>query len=157
MGSRRYSNLTNPELSASTGEESPTLAFLGSTLQALPAPAPAGFSMPAPNRLIRAMQTARRRRGAFFPGDLFADPAWDILLELYARHLEGQRITVSALCLAAHVPATTALRWIGRLEETGLAIRQQDHTDGRRFWMELSPTGLEGMRRFVEAFGPASV
>jgi len=29
---------------------------------------------------------------ALFPEGLFSDPAWEILLELYAMHLEQQRV-----------------------------------------------------------------
>jgi hypothetical protein len=43
-------------------------------------------------------------REQFFGPDLFADPAWDILLDLYAARLEQQRVAVSSLCIAAAVP-----------------------------------------------------
>ena len=39
---------------------------------------------------IRGIQSARRRREKVFGEDLFADSAWDILLELFAVHLEGE-------------------------------------------------------------------
>jgi hypothetical protein len=41
--------------------------------------------------------------------DLFADPGWDILLDLYAARQEGKQVSVSSLCIAAAVPPTTAL------------------------------------------------
>src|SRR5690606_396517 len=59
---------------------------------------------------VRGIIRARRLRDQFFRGELFADPAFDTLLDLYAARLEGRRVAVSSLCIAASVPATTALR-----------------------------------------------
>jgi hypothetical protein len=105
----------------------------------------------APDRVsadwIRGMIGARRRRSAVF-GSLFADPAWDMLLELYAVQLEGERAAISDLCKVSAVPYTTALRWIGRLEEAGLIVRSADRQDKRRIWVDLSPAGDERMKRY---------
>ena len=81
---------------------------------------------------VRTMIRARRLRERYFPGDLFADPAWDMLLDLMAARLEGQKVAVSSLCIAAAVPATTALRWIKTLTDHGLFVRVADPQDGRR-------------------------
>src|SRR3546814_600594 len=93
---------------------------------------------PVTAREIRDMLRLRRLRDRFFPGDLFADPAWDMLLDLMAAHLSGQRVSVSSLCIAAAVPATTALRWIRALTDHGLFLRQADPSDGRRVFIALS-------------------
>jgi DNA-binding MarR family transcriptional regulator len=103
---------------------------------------------PVSERDIRAMQRMRRNRSRFFSGDLFADPAWDILLDLYASELGQHRTTVTSLCHAAAVPATTALRWIGQLESQGLINRRPDPMDGRRQFLELSSEGLEAMNAY---------
>lgn len=87
---------------------------------------------------IRTIIRARRLRDRYFGGDLFADPAWDMLLDLMAARLEGAKVPVSSLCLAAAVPATTALRWIKLLTERGLFVRVGDPGDGRRVHIELS-------------------
>ncbi len=92
-----------------------------------------------------------------FAPELFADPAWDMLLELYALHLEQRRVSVSSLCIAAYVPPTTALRWVAKLEEEGLASRTEDATDGRRTWIELSEEGIERMQRYFETLPLTSV
>jgi DNA-binding MarR family transcriptional regulator len=92
-----------------------------------------------------------------FAPELFADPAWDMLLELYALHLEQKRVSVSSLCIAAYVPPTTALRWVAKLEEEGLATRMEDPRDGRRTWIELSAVGIERMERYFEMLPLASV
>ncbi|WP_066798365.1 winged helix DNA-binding protein [Sphingomonas soli] len=100
---------------------------------------------------IRALIRSRRLRGQFFPADLFADPAWDMLLDLFAATLEKRRVSVSSLCIAAAVPPTTALRWIGTMHENGLFERQADPSDRRRAYIALSAKGLEGMRSYVAA------
>jgi hypothetical protein len=99
---------------------------------------------------IRGMLEARRRRTIIF-GSLFADPAWDMLLDLYAARLEGTSAAVSDLCKGSAVPYTTALRWIGKLEAAGLIIRSDDSDDGRRVWVDLSPAGEEGMKRYFHS------
>ncbi|HEX8533214.1 MAG TPA: MarR family transcriptional regulator [Allosphingosinicella sp.] len=100
---------------------------------------------------VRAIIRARRLRDQYFGPDLFADPAWDILLDLYAAHLEQQRVAVSSLCIAAAVPATTALRWIKTLTDVGLLVRAADPQDGRRVYIELAPQAAEGLRSYLGA------
>jgi len=117
-------------------------------------PAPAPLSEQAivvDAALIRAMIRARRLRDQFFAPDLFADPAWDILLDLFAAKLEGQRVAVSSLCIAAAVPPTTALRWIKTLTDMGLLLRAADPQDGRRVYIELSDATASGLEAYLTA------
>ncbi len=106
---------------------------------------------------IRAAIRARRMRDQFFAGDLFADPAWDMLLDLFAAHLEHVRVSVSSLCIAASVPATTALRWITTMREAGLFERHDDPFDRRRAYVGLSETAVMGMRRYCAAIRRAGL
>lgn len=106
------------------------------------APDPAG---PADLPFIRAMIRARRLRDERFPAGLFADPAWDILLDLMAARLERKQVTVSSLCVAAAVPPTTALRWIGVLTERGLLVRAADAADRRRAYLGLSDAAAQAL------------
>lgn len=87
---------------------------------------------------IRAVIRARRRRDQFFGSDLFADPAWDMMLDLFAARLERRKVAVSSLCIAAAVPPTTALRWIGSLCSRGILVRVADPDDGRRVFIDLA-------------------
>ena len=98
---------------------------------------------------IRRVIRARRARDKVFGARLFEDPAWDILLDLFAAHLEGGDVSVSSLCIAAAVAPTTALRWIGRMTSTGLLVRTQDAADKRRALITLSERGLAGMQRYA--------
>ena len=106
---------------------------------------------PGDAELIRRMIRARRLRDGFFGAGLFEEPAWDMLLDLYAAHLEGTRVSVSSLCIAAAVAPTTALRWIGKMTEAGLFTRQPDPVDRRRAFMVLTERALEGMRAYLAA------
>lgn len=99
---------------------------------------------------VRSIIRARRMRDRYFRGELFADPAWDMLLDLFAARLEGSRVAVSSLCIAAAVPATTALRWIKALTDRGLLVRAADPQDGRRVYIELSPDAASAMSAYLE-------
>ena len=100
-------------------------------------------------RLVRAILRARRRRDSMFGGDLFGEPCWDLLLELYAAEIAQQKVSISSACLASAVAPTTALRWIGKLERDGWVCREPDPLDGRRYWLHLTPQGVSAMRSFL--------
>jgi DNA-binding MarR family transcriptional regulator len=97
---------------------------------------------------VRAAIRARRLRSQYFSDELFADPAWDMLLELLSAELSNQRMAVSSLCMAAGVPATTALRWLKSLVEKGLMTRRDDPLDARRVFVELSPHSSRALRSY---------
>ena len=99
---------------------------------------------------VRSVIKARRAREAFLPAHLFADPAWDMLLELYAAELDQVRMATSNLCEASAVPATTALRWISTLEKESLIERQSDPLDARRIFVRLSSNGLRSMEAYFQ-------
>jgi hypothetical protein len=100
---------------------------------------------------VRAIIRARRMRERYFRGEIFADPAWDMLLDLMAARLEGKRVAVSSLCIAAAVPATTALRWIKMLTDRGLFVRSADPQDGRRVYIELSEDSTRALAAYLAA------
>ena len=100
---------------------------------------------------VRAIIRLRRMRDRFFRSDLFADPAWDMLLDLMAARLERMRVAVSSLCIAAAVPPTTALRWIKTMGDNGMFVRVADPEDGRRMFIELSDTTAAAMTSYLSA------
>jgi len=109
-------------------------------------------SLPDP-RLVRRIIRQRQLRARFFDGDLFADPAWDMLLDLTAARAEHTRVSVTSLCIASGVPPTTALRWIGQMTEAGLLARVEDETDRRRAFITLTDKAAEGMARYFAELG----
>lgn len=89
--------------------------------------------------LARAAYRERRLRSQFFTGlDLFGEPAWDLLLDLFINANEGKRVPVTSACIGAAVPTTTALRWLAILESRGLVEREADSSDARRIFVRLT-------------------
>lgn len=101
---------------------------------------------------IRRLLRLRRERDRYFPAEIFADPAWDMLLDLTAAQLEGRLVPVSSLCIAAAVPTTTALRWVRSLTEAGLMERQIDPADARRSHIRLSDDASSAMLAYLRVF-----
>jgi hypothetical protein len=102
---------------------------------------------------VRTIIRARRLRGRYFPQEIFADPAWDMLLDLLQAEISQLRVPVSSLCIAAAVPATTALRWLKTMVSQGLFVRRADPHDGRRVFVELAPETSLAMRRYFAEVG----
>jgi DNA-binding MarR family transcriptional regulator len=101
---------------------------------------------------IKLIIQARRKRAEHFPSAMFADPAWDILLELARAEIQQLRTTTSNLCEAAAVPATTALRWINSMIEDGALARRPDSFDRRRIYVELTYSASVSMKSYLSNF-----
>src|SRR5205085_1541075 len=112
------------QLSEEVNRIASTLARLSAGSVSTPTPhaldLPAvGDLPPLPSETVRQVIRARRLRSRFFHEELFADPAWDMLLDLLQAEIAQLRVPVSSLCIAAAVPATTALRWLKTMVEQG--------------------------------------
>jgi CheY-like chemotaxis protein len=151
FGEIRLAEIAGPKLVPEVEAEAPT------------APAPdmpgnAGRGAPgSPEEmlgLVRAIVRSRQKRSDFLDSELFADPAWDILLDLTSAKLEGKVVPVSSACAASNVPMTTALRYIRHLVDAGLVKRWKDKTDARRFLLELEDETMEAMMRYIADVGP---
>jgi hypothetical protein len=135
--------------------ESPAPAYNGppdgdeGSVRLVRTPRPA---LPDP-RLVRRIIRQRQLRAKFFDGELFADPAWDMLLDLTAARVEHTRVSVTSLCIASGVPPTTALRWIGQMTAAGLLERVEDETDRRRVFITLTDPAAEAMARYFAEVG----
>jgi len=99
-------------------------------------------------RLVRAIIRQRSSRMRYFLDDMFADPAWDMLLDLTAARAEHTRVSVTSLCIASGVPNTTALRWITLMVQAGLVERVEDDTDRRRAFVQLTDRAADAMARY---------
>ena len=93
----------------------------------------------------------RRQRSEFFPDDLFGEPAWDMLLDLYIAEKKNERISVTSACLGGAVPCATGIRWLRMLEQLGLVEREHDRADGRRKFVRLSSMGYARMTAYIAA------
>ncbi len=122
-----------------------------------PAVAEVGDAPAVSAETVRAVIRARRLRSRYFPEELFADPAWDMLLDLLQAEIAHLRVPVSSLCIAAAVPATTALRWLKTMVQQGVFVRRADPHDGRRVFVELAPEASHAMRCYFAEIDPAVV
>ena len=113
---------------------------------------PPGYTGSRESEFARILIAERRLRDGVLGAELFGEPVWDMLLDLFIAHEEQERVSVSSLCVAAAVPATTALRWVKTLVAKEMAIRRPDPSDGRRIWIELSPHVVSEMRRLLKAW-----
>jgi hypothetical protein len=148
------------QLSEEVNRIASTLARLSSGPGAAPPSAVPAVAQDAPEiaaDTVRAVIRARRLRARYFPEDLFADPAWDMLLDLLQAEIAQLRVPVSSLCIAAAVPATTALRWLKTLVQQGLFVRRADPHDGRRVFVELAPATSNALRRYFAEVGRPAV
>ena len=99
---------------------------------------------------VRIYLRCRRLRERLLPREIFGEPAWDILLDLYAAQLEGKAVSISSACIASAVPTTTALRWLSKLVECGLIERSLDASDARRAHVRITDDGLQAVTRWVD-------
>lgn len=91
----------------------------------------------------------RRMRRKFVSPTLLAEPAWDMLLELFVQFAGQARVSVTSLCIASDCPSSTALRHITLLEEEGLVKRVAAAHDKRVTFVELTDEGVIAMGRYL--------
>lgn len=100
---------------------------------------------------VEAILRLRARRALVFGQALFADPAWDILLDLAVATVRDNKLSVSAVCsTTAGCSHATSVRCIARLEQAGLVERTPDDQDRRRYFLRLSSVALTKMRAIVQ-------
>jgi len=148
------------QLSDEVSRIASTLARLSTGPAAVSQPAlksPDVEPAPVSAETVRTIIRARRLRARYFQEDLFADPAWDMLLDLLQAEIAQLRVPVSSLCIAAAVPATTALRWLKTMVQQGLFIRRADPHDGRRVFVELAPQASRALRSYFAEVGQVPV
>lgn len=101
--------------------------------------------------VAQAWVSARNCITRSFDQELVSNPGWDIMLDLFINHMRKRSVFVCGLCLAAQVPQTTALRWIGNLQKRGFVSRSPDLQDRRRSYVHLTDIGLDRMRDVLDA------
>ena len=148
------------QLSEEVGRIASTLARLSTGPSAAARaiePQPTGDFPPLSADTVRNVIRARRARSRYFREDFFADPAWDMLLDLLQAEIAQLRVPVSSLCIAASVPATTALRWLKTMVGQGIFIRRADPHAGRRVFVELAAEASQALRRYFAEVGQVAV
>ncbi len=107
--------------------------------------------LPDPH-FVKSILALRARREEVFNTDLFADPAWDMMLDLAVARAEHRQVSVTSLCIASRVPATTALRYIDKMIESGTLVRVPDPEDKRRSFLRLSDRAARLLAELLEDY-----
>ena len=97
------------------------------------------------------MYRDRAARRSFFPRELFAEPSWDVLLDLFAKEVRGQRVPIGKAIIASHAPHATALRHINALVETGMVERRGNEDDQRVALLSLTRDARRSMRAYLRS------
>lgn len=88
----------------------------------------------------------RRKRHSLFGKAMFGEPAWEMLLLLYAI---GPRESVSRLAELALLSKSTATRWIDYLEGQRLVRRDAHPKDKRAIFVELTEKGRDSISLYL--------
>jgi DNA-binding MarR family transcriptional regulator len=98
---------------------------------------------------IVSILLVRRAWADILGENLFSDPAWDILLELYAASVGGRSMSVAELVAATETPPSTTVRWIGVLKSRGLVHSTTDPAEPGRLFVSISREGLSRMEHLA--------
>lgn len=105
---------------------------------------------------IRSVLLVRRARNDILGKNLFSDPAWDILLELYSAKLGGRKMSLEDLARAIETPQSTTKRWIAALEKYALVQSRIDPATNLRR-ISLTQEAADKIRRLADHWGSAFV
>ncbi|WP_156172096.1 hypothetical protein [Aurantiacibacter gangjinensis] len=97
------------------------------------------------------MYRDRAARRSFFPQELFAEPAWDVLLDLFAKEVRGQRVPIGKAIAASHAPHATALRHINSLVDAEMIERRGNDDDQRVALLSLTKEARRSMRAYLRS------
>lgn len=106
---------------------------------------------------IVSILIARRGRDAVFGAHLFSDPAWDVLLELYAAMLGKRSMSPADLSRAINAPASTTRRWLSALGDRGLVESRVDAIGASGPWISLTEEGALKIKQLIDHWGAAFV
>ena len=97
--------------------------------------------------LAIAIVAFRRVRSENFPAASFAEPAWDLMLELFIADAEGRRLTAGEVSQRCNISPGVLSRWLQYLSKSGLVVGDGDGdlTDE----LTLSGEGMMRMERIL--------
>jgi len=98
---------------------------------------------------------ARRMRSTLLGANLFADPAWDILLALFQAHLEGRDMSLEQLSETQRLSLNVVVGQVSAMERRGLLVESRTSPNSRRRReVRLSPLATDAMASWLTlAFG----
>lgn len=105
-------------------------------------------------RALEAAQKALRDRQlrTDFVGnaEMFGEPAWDILLDLFIRQTNDEATCKLPANIGPDTRPSTVLRWLNVLQQNDLLRFESDPSDQSHHLIRLTPAGYEGMMRYLE-------
>jgi hypothetical protein len=116
-------------------------------VQASPAETGNALTAIAVKKAQDLIEITKRRSRLVSVANLFADPAWFILLDLFVRQHSGLQTSVSSACHASFSPVTTALRHLAILTERKIIEREYDSVDQRRILLRLTEDASAEIQR----------
>lgn len=102
-------------------------------------------------RRARQILDLRVRRVERFGRAMFGEPAWEMLLVLYATG--DTRLTVNRLIKLSGASKATAIRWLDYLADQGLISRETHPTDLRRLFVVLTEKGTASLNAYLSQTG----
>lgn len=103
---------------------------------------------------VRSVLSARRGRESIFGWNLFSDPAWDVLLELYAAQFANRTASASELASVIGAPRSVIARWITTLVDAGLVAPAAERTENEPT-VTLTDNGAAKMARLMHQWSSA--
>ncbi|MBA4750785.1 MAG: hypothetical protein H2055_00970 [Sphingopyxis sp.] len=91
----------------------------------------------------------RRRRNRLIRYEFFAEPAWDMLLELYIHRHGGRSIDAGTLCGSTVASPATALRWMRLLIDQDLVVWSQPGPGENDVQIALSERGAQEIEHYL--------
>lgn len=127
-----------------------------------PSPSLFTFRSPPPSRSVPDTSVAlanaetlvhRRllRQQLIGASELFGDPAWEMLVDLFIHECKGKDLSISSLCVTPTIPMSSALRLAQKLCDAGILRRVADPFDGRRSIIKLEPEVFHRLHAYFEA------
>ena len=95
-----------------------------------------------------ALRRRMLRRQLLGSPELFGEPAWDMLLDLFIHECEARPLAMSSLCISAEMPTSSAMKLIQRLCDAEILERIPDPHDGRRSLMRIVPGVAHRLRAY---------
>lgn len=106
---------------------------------------------------ILSVLMVRRARARVFGENLFSDPAWDILLVLYAAKLAKRNLQLTELTKVLETPNSTVVRWVDTLKDRGLVVAIVSTSNPQQLELCLSSVGARRMESLAQQWASAFV
>jgi DNA-binding MarR family transcriptional regulator len=104
---------------------------------------------------VQSLLSVRRGREDLFGRHLFSDPAWDIILELYAAKLANRRMSSSEVAQAIGAPKSVIARWLTALADAGVVMSDGDQDEMEELAFRLTDEGAAKLAQLVDQWASA--